>query len=264
MDQPKVKTQRQAVPDWARSPEAGSAAQVAQEAISGEPKITKPQRDYLLALIAKKQVAPEQEGKVDLIMKCLRISEDPEEYGMSKSKASELITWFKAREDKPQHEQEAAERQGRLEDLEWQKPLYELPAGRYAIENSKGELRFYNKWERKDKSRFALYVMFGPYEAKLPRRAQVAIAQKIMDAGYRECALRFGAEIGWCSNCGRRLTNRISRELSIGPVCGDRMFDDSWAAMRDEARAQIIARGEDPDETIEVPEHIPQHTGDWD
>lgn len=263
MDQPKVGSARSNVPDWAGGPQAGSAGQVAEQALSGEPKISPAQRSYLLDLIRKKEIRPEHEGKVDTIMKCLRISESDDEYGMSRGKASELIDWFQKRPDKPREQQDLHERQGRLEDLKWQKPLYDLPAGRYAIENSKGELRFYVKWERKDKSRFALYVMFGPYEAKLPRQAQVAIAQKIMDADPRKCAIRFGAEIGACSNCGRRLTNRISRELSIGPICGGRMFEDEWKQMEREARAAIIARGEDPDEDIHDEERHPHFEGDF-
>jgi hypothetical protein len=239
--------ERESVPAWAR----GMAPPGAPGGMSG-PKITDPQRGYLLSLIAKKQVKPDQEGKLDLIMKCLRISEDPEEYGMSKAKASELITWFLRQDDKPRNEQEAHERAGRLEDLKWQQPLVDLPPGRYAIENNEGELRFYERWQGKGdkKDRFALYVMFGPYEAKLPRNAQVAIAKKILDAGVRECAIRFGQEIKACSNCGRRLTNKISRELAIGPVCGGRMFGEDFRFEVKVAREAIIARGEDPDEEV--------------
>jgi hypothetical protein len=58
-------------------------------------------------------------------------------------------------------------------------------------------------------------------------------------------------EIRACSNCGRRLTNRISRELGIGPICGGRMFGgDEWADEVKAKRAEIVARGEDPDEEL--------------
>lgn len=237
MDQVHVDVTPEAPPAWATQ----------------EPKITPNQRSFLLALTQEREVKPEQEGKVDQIVKCLRISEDPEEFGMGKRKASELIEWFLKQPKKPKNEQEASERAGRLEDLEWQKPLYDLPPGRYAIENNDGELRFYQRWQGKGakKDRFALYVMHGPYESNLPRQAQVAIAAKILEAGVRKCALRYGAEIGACSNCGRRLTNRISRELAIGPVCGGRMFGGDWAGEVKAARAAIVARGEDPDEELE-------------
>lgn len=255
MEQPKVTTERTSVPEWARGPEAGSAQAVANEALSGEPKITDPQRRFLLDLIERKQIKPEHEGKVDLIMKCLRISEDPEEYGMSRDKASELIDWFLKQKDKPREEQPGQDPNS---------ALMKLAPGRYAIENNQGELRFYQLWEGHGKKVHRLYVMFGPYEAKLPMRTQEIIAQKILDADPRQCALRFGAEIGSCSNCGRRLTNRISRELSIGPICGGRIFEDEWKAMEREAREAIIARGEDPEEEVDIPERTPHFTDGWD
>ena len=64
-------------------------------------------------------------------------------------------------------------------------------------------------------------------------------------------AIRFGMEIGACSNCGRRLTNTISRELGIGPVCGGRLFGDTFKAEVKSKRAEIIARGDDPDAEVE-------------
>lgn len=239
MEKIHVSGQRTPPPDWAKA--------------HTEPKITPPQRQFLLDLIKEREAdAAEKSGKIDLIMKCLRISEDEEEFGMSKAKASELITWFLARPKKPT-EQDKAQKAGRAEDLEWQKALVDLPPGRYAIENNEGELRFYLRWQGRGQNsdRFALYVIHGPYESKLPRPAQVTIAQKILDAGVRKCALRYGAEIGECSNCGRRLTNRISRELAIGPICGGRMFGDEWKTEVKTKRAEIVARGEDPDEELE-------------
>lgn len=262
MDKVQVDTPRDEVPDWAR-PEKASATAVANDALSGQPKITEAQRSYLEDLLFnKKEIPAKDEGNVDRVIKALRISHDREEFGMSKRYARELISWALTLPDKPRHAQEAHERQGRAEDLNWQKPLLDLPPGRYAIENNDGELRFYHRWENKANGRFALYVMFGPYEAKLPRPVQVAIAKKIMDAGHEKCALRFGAEIGSCSICGRTLTNRISRELSIGPVCGGRLFED-WKPRVKEARNAILDRGEDPDEELEVVARKPFFTGGW-
>jgi len=251
MDKVQVDEPREEVPEWAKSaPSPGTAAEVAGEALSGDPKITKPQRDYLLDLISKKFVKDDQQGKLDLIMKCLRISEDPEEYGMSKSKASELITWFKKQPDKPR---ETVTREG----VETSTALFALPPGRYALpkagtELEDNELRFYQCWESKDKQAKRIYVLFGPSGAALPYPAQMNIAKAIISAGIRECAIRFGMEIRSCSNCGRRLTNRISRELGIGPVCGGRMFGgDEWSAEVKAKRAEIVARGEDPDEELD-------------
>jgi hypothetical protein len=129
--------------------------------------------------------------------------------------------------------------------------LDQLPPGRYAIENEDGELRFYQLWQSQDKRRRNLYVMFGDSAAKLFPNAQIAIVAKIIAAGFRECAIRFGNEIGACSKCGRRLTNRISRELGIGPICGGNMFGGDWKSEVLAARERIVSRGEDPDEEID-------------
>src|SRR5215831_8126698 len=135
MDKVKVDEPREEVPEWAKSaPSPGTAAQVAGEVLSGEPKISPRQRSFLLDLISKKYVKDDQQGKLDLIMKCLRISEDPEEYGMSKSKASELITWFLKQPDKPK------------EELVQQREKSDVPDGYYAlrgVEGHKNETSFF-------------------------------------------------------------------------------------------------------------------------
>jgi hypothetical protein len=82
------------------------------------------------------------------------------------------------------------------------------------------------------------------------RGAATAVLKNIMDAGVREAAIRYGHEIGVCSRCGRRLTNRISRELGIGPVCGGRYWED-FGEQVSAARQRIVDRGEDPDEEME-------------
>jgi len=250
MDPVKVDEPREEVPSWAKSPEAGTAAEVTAEAVSGEKKISPPQRNYLLDLIRKKYVKPDQEGKVDLIMKCLRISEDPEEYGMSMKKASELIDWYLKQPDKPKEELLMM-----AQNLD--EPLGKLPPGRYALPKAgtkleDNELRFYHCWESRDKQAKRLYILFGPYGSQMPFKAQMDVANMIIKAGIRECAIRYGMEIGSCSNCGRRLTNRISRELGIGPICGSRMFGgDEWSDEVKAKRAEIRARGEDPNEELD-------------
>jgi hypothetical protein len=126
----------------------------------------------------------------------------------------------------------------------------DVPAGRYAVENDEGELRFYRLWIGKT-GYMKLYVLHGPDSSEIPYPAMVAILKKIEKAGIEACAIRYGQEIGACSNCGRRLTNRISRELGIGPVCGGRMFGDEFSDKVRVARNVITERGEDPDEVID-------------
>lgn len=125
----------------------------------------------------------------------------------------------------------------------------EVPAGRYAVENDEGELRFYKVWI--GKAGFVkVYVLHGPDESALHFKTMLAVLGKIA-ADIRGAATRYGHEIGSCSNCGRRLTNRVSRELGIGPICGGRIFGDEFSAEVAEAREAIEARDEDPDEVIE-------------
>lgn len=128
----------------------------------------------------------------------------------------------------------------------------ELPAGHYAIENNEGELRFYHVWRGTRRPDYVkLYVEHGPDDSEVPFRSAVTILQKIIDAGTGDCARRYGHEIGACSTCSRRLTNRLSRELGIGPVCGGRFYaEDNWSGIKEEARETIRARGEDPSENI--------------
>lgn len=129
----------------------------------------------------------------------------------------------------------------------------ELPAGRYAVDNEDGELRFYKVWRGSRRpDYFKLYVEHGPDESEVPFKAALTILGKIIDTpgGPLAAAMKYGHEIGACYACGRRLTNRLSRELGIGPVCGGRGFGDEFNRLKAEAREQIEARGEDPDEEV--------------
>lgn len=205
-------------------------------------KITPKQRDFILSMLDERDLTGVEETRVDTLVKCLRISEDPEEFGMDTKQASKVIDWLLAR---PRKEVVKKPQEVVADDAR-----RKLPAGRYAIENEAGELRFYRLWVSRDGKRRALYVMFGPSDSRLFPKTQEAVCAKILAAGFRECAIRFGNEIGACSACGRRLTNRISRELGIGPICGGRMFNGDWASEVKAARDRITARGQDPDEEL--------------
>lgn len=179
--------------------------------------------------------------------------------------SKERFDWLDAQFSKPEEEQFAGVPVRRASDIidglkklptrenivRRQNPeAANVPAGRYAVENEDGELRFYRLWVGKT-GYMKLYVLHGPDSSEIPYPAMVAILKKIEQVGVREAAIRFGLEIGACSNCGRRLTNRISRELGIGPVCGGRMFGDEFSEMVSSKRAAIVLRGDDPDEELE-------------
>jgi hypothetical protein len=179
---------------------------VAEEIMAGEAKISPAQRGYLLKLIRTKNV--EHGGKTDLILKCLRISEDPEEFGMSKKKASELITWYEAQKDKPDAQQNGND-------------LPDVKAGRYAVNNEQGKLAFYRVSRPTDgKWKGWTFVDVMASDERHPIKgfaAKKAILEKI--AADPDAGPRFGREIGSCYVCGRTLTDELSRQLGIGPVC---------------------------------------------
>lgn len=129
-----------------------------------------------------------------------------------------------------------------------------VPAGRYAVDNGEGVLRFYRVARgTRNPDRVWLHVQHGPSESEVPfswagyRAILGAIA-----AEAREAAIRYGREIGACSTCGKRLTNALSRELGIGPVCGGRFYaqEGEWKATKDTARKSLRQRGIDPDSDV--------------
>jgi hypothetical protein len=135
----------------------------------------------------------------------------------------------------------------------------DLPAGRYAIEADSGELRFYRLWRGTRNPNYAkLYVQHGPDESEVPFKSAITIMKKIVDADPFSCARRYGAEIGCCSKCGLRLTNRVSRLLSIGPICGGRYFadDGQWKLKVTEARSVLAKAGLDPAGNVEDDDHF--------
>ncbi len=184
-----------------------------------EEKIRPRQREYLLDLINKKVVKDSEQGKLDLIMKCLRISEDPEEYGMSKAKASELITWFLRQPDKPREEQEAPFADGHREGI---------PDGYYALKDMPGhknEVTFYRLRSGKEGTRwqgFQFIDMVVGGGSRYPQRGadvRKQIYDAIRAAGANEARKLYGQEIGRCGVCNRELTDDTSRAMGIGPVC---------------------------------------------
>jgi len=204
-------------------------------------KATEPQVKFIKDLLERKQTPNEE--TVDRLWKALRIWEDPEELGITKAKASEIIDYLKERPNKPG----AKKGNGKFKA---QAIAQDIPTGRYAVNNEEGELRFYQLWRPKDNPDvFRLYVQHGPDSSPVFGTAMASILKKIA-VDPEAAAIRYGHEIGACSICGRRLTNRISRELGIGPVCGGRMRED-FGSRVSAAREAIIARGEDPDEEIE-------------
>lgn len=97
----------------------------------------------------------------------------------------------------------------------------DVPAGRYAVENADGDLRFY-KVDTPTEGRWAghVFVDVQASDDEYPVRgaARSVVLAKIAD-DPAEASARYGREIGRCGICNRTLTDEESRARGIGPVC---------------------------------------------
>lgn len=100
--------------------------------------------------------------------------------------------------------------------------LPEVPKGRYAIENADGVLTFYHVGFRQGE--VVIDVKAGPNTHEIPftEAGYTTILQSVLDAGAKNCSIRYGRELGCCGVCGRDLTDEDSRAAGIGPVCAQR------------------------------------------
>lgn len=129
----------------------------------------------------------------------------------------------------------------------------DLPAGRYAYELD-GKRYFFHVWRgQRNPNAVRLYGLHGTPDPLNTSDGTVLLKMLAKDAARH--AIDYGHWTNRCSRCGLVLKNRLSVELGIGPVCGMHWFSDAdWADKKDVARATIMARGEDPDETVTPPD----------
>jgi len=88
--------------------------------------------------------------------------------------------------------------------------------GRYAVPKGDGTLMFYSVKNGRSQVFLDVWASAERHPIRNPNeklRILTAIAND-PDAGPR-----FGREIGACYKCGRVLTDELSRQLGIGPVC---------------------------------------------
>jgi hypothetical protein len=166
--------------------------------------------------------------------------------GLTKERASNFISRLKDRP--PRHDRAT----GPSNDL----PSPEvLPAGHYAVKNEDGQLRFYHlKRGTRNPRMIWLHVEHGPDSTEIPFKTAKAIIGQIVygPGGPLGAARLYGRHIGRCSECYRRLTNRVSRLLDIGPVCGGHRSDpEIWKDTVRRAREALRASGLDPDADVE-------------
>lgn len=106
--------------------------------------------------------------------------------------------------------------------------VIEVPAGRYALRTpqNKNEISFYKidkPTEGKWAGRTFVSQLIGPERQPIRGSGAALIVSEIAKAGIKESMLLYGKEIGRCGHCGRRLTNDLSREIGIGPICRNGM-----------------------------------------
>lgn len=133
-----------------------------------------------------------------------------------------------------------------------------VPAGRYAYtltrtSGSNGSLKvveetvLINVWRGSRNPSFVrCYLIEGDEE----RNAQVSSGPTlaaIVEQGVAECAVRYGQLKGRCYRCNHPLDDLISVELSMGPVCAEKLYSHATVLeMKAAARAVIRGRGLDP------------------
>lgn len=174
---------------------------------------TERQLAYIGDLMAKK-IDPETEvGKKF----CARYGELAREGELSKYKASEIIDWLKDRPNvAPVAAPGAAPRQSNYPNV---------PAGRYALREADGVVRFY-KVDRPTEGRWAGFTFLAiqasddlhPIRDKARKREVLSA----IEADPAAASKLYGVELGSCGVCGRTLTDETSREYGIGPVCRER------------------------------------------
>jgi hypothetical protein len=120
----------------------------------------------------------------------------------------------------------------------------EVPAGRYALEDgpSLQLVKVYRGSQNSD------YVKVYDDDDSTHVYNAPAMLRRIVKVGVAHAATRYGQLRGRCWKCGYRLEQNISIELSMGPVCGARLYPKPvWKIKVQKARDAILERGEDPD-----------------
>lgn len=133
-----------------------------------------------------------------------------------------------------------------------------IPSGRYALEDPDDDvnpIKFYkvkhggpSRMGGRDWTGFIFVDRFASDET-FPVKG--SIKYEILDAILADplsAAQRYGREHNTCGICGRGLTRALSRELGIGPVCGNRVGITTEEV--DNARQVLYDQGIDPNEEL--------------
>ncbi len=102
----------------------------------------------------------------------------------------------------------------------------DVPAAWYATPSHTGsnDLDFWSVTHGKEGGRWAGYVFVervigGRDNQRIRTDEQIVALEAIRKAGPEAAMALFGQELGKCGKCGRHLTDEVSRQYGIGPVC---------------------------------------------
>lgn len=102
-----------------------------------------------------------------------------------------------------------------------------VPNGRYAIHDPRDDVLKFYKVNSPTDGNWAgwMFVEVQASDEFHPIRDRNHRAQilAVINEDVKGAMLRYGIEIGCCGHCGRTLTNELSRELGIGPICRGKM-----------------------------------------
>lgn len=140
---------------------------------------------------------------------------------------SEVVTFNDAALFTIAGERKLADDSGKTEAIAFRRKMTErldgrVPAGRYAITGEDGTTDFYfvDFAEHGDWAGCVFVTLHtGGGDQRMAPKASATILGKIIEDGPTAAMQRYGHELGHCGNCGRELTNDVSREFGIGPVC---------------------------------------------
>jgi hypothetical protein len=195
---------------------------------------TPPQIGYIKGLVESRDTPESWLLKIKELMEA--------EGGLKKGDAGNIIKHLKARPLKPDADNKSIN-----------KPtINDVPPGRYAVQTGQdaNDISYYRVKEVGQDSKYRIFQIAGPSEHLLKGQAAKDAIKRIIRFGLGDAAVLYGRTIGRCSQCNTRITNRLSRELGIGPICGGRVYGGSWERRVNSARSALQERGLDPTENV--------------
>jgi hypothetical protein len=115
-----------------------------------------------------------------------------------------------------------------LRSQTWDEIAAQVPAGWYATPSATGN-NDYDFWQVDKPSEgkwsgrtFVSRVLGGHDNLPVRGRDAAVVLIAILREGTCQAMTTYGLKIGRCGKCNRTLTDKLSREIGIGPVCREK------------------------------------------